>query len=42
MLVVQTKDKDRPEFKILLKAYQSPEVKKFVDEKYKGSVAAAF
>lgn len=42
VLVVQTKDKDRPEFKILLKAYQSPEVKKFVDEKYKGSVAAAF
>lgn len=42
VLVVQTKDKDRPEFKVLLKAYQSPEVKKFVTDKYRGSVVAAF
>lgn len=42
ILVVRTQEKDRPEFKILLESFQSPEVKKFVNEKYQGSVVAAF
>ena len=42
VLVVQTDSKDRPEFKILLESFQSPEVKDFVNNKYKGSVLAAF
>lgn len=37
LLVVRTKDKDNPVFQRLIKAYQSPEVKKFIEEKYKGS-----
>ena len=42
VLVVRTAEKDRPEFKILLKAYQSPEVKDYVLKTYKGSVMPAF
>lgn len=42
VLVVQTDSKDRPEFKILLESFESPEVKEFVNNKYKGSVLAAF
>lgn len=33
---------DRPELKKLAAALQSPEVKKFIEEKYKGAVIAAF
>lgn len=42
VLVVRTKEKNRPEFKTLLESFQNQEVKKFVTEKYKGSVVAAF
>lgn len=42
VLVVRTEDKDRPEFKVLQSAFQSPEVKAFVLDKYKGSVVPAF
>ncbi|MGN1209842.1 MAG: MetQ/NlpA family ABC transporter substrate-binding protein, partial [Duodenibacillus sp.] len=42
VLVVRTADKDRREFRILLESFQSPEVKKFVQDKFKGSVVAAF
>lgn len=38
LLVVQTKDKDKPVFQKLLKAYHSEEVKKFAEESFKGSV----
>ena len=37
LIVVRTKDKDDPVFQRLLKAYHSPEVKKWIEEKYKGS-----
>jgi D-methionine transport system substrate-binding protein len=42
VLVVRTNEKDKPEFKILLESYQSPEVKDFVLKTYKGSVVPAF
>ena len=42
VLVVRTEDKDRPEFKVLQSAFQSPEVKAFVLDKFKGSVVPAF
>lgn len=37
LLVARTKDKDNPAFKKLIKAYQSPEVKQFVLDHFKGS-----
>ncbi|HMM21780.1 MAG TPA: MetQ/NlpA family ABC transporter substrate-binding protein [Selenomonadales bacterium] len=37
LIAVRTKDKDDPVFQKLLKAYRSPEVKQWVEEKYKGS-----
>ncbi|HWR40723.1 MAG TPA: MetQ/NlpA family ABC transporter substrate-binding protein [Patescibacteria group bacterium] len=37
LLAVRTQDKDKPVFQKLIKAYHSDEVKKFIDEKYKGS-----
>jgi D-methionine transport system substrate-binding protein len=42
VLVVRTDEKDKPEFRILLESYQSPEVKDFVLKTYKGSVVPAF
>ena len=42
VLVTRTEDKDKPEFKTLLASFQSPEVKQFVKDKFKGSVVAAF
>jgi D-methionine transport system substrate-binding protein len=39
LLVVRTVNKDNPVFQKLIKAYHSDEVKKYVDEKYSGSVA---
>ncbi|HJV45361.1 MAG TPA: MetQ/NlpA family ABC transporter substrate-binding protein [Bacillota bacterium] len=38
LIAVRTADKDKPVFQKLIKAYQSPEVKKFIEDKYKGSV----
>lgn len=38
VLAIQAKDKDKPWVAKLVKAYHSPEVKKFVLEKYKNSV----
>jgi len=38
VIAVRTKDKDNPVFQSLLKAYRSPEVKQWIDEKYKGSI----
>lgn len=37
LLVIRTKDKENPIFKKLVKAYQSPEVKEFVLDHFKGS-----
>lgn len=37
LIVVQTKNKDNPVFQKLVKAYRTPEVKQWIDEKYKGS-----
>ncbi len=37
LIAVRTKDKDDPVFQKLLKAYRSPEVKQWIEEKYKGT-----
>lgn len=42
VLAVKTKDKDNEALQKLAKALNSPEVKKFIEDKYKGSVVAAF
>lgn len=42
ILVVRTGDETRPEIQKLVKALTSPEVKKFIEEKYKGSIAPTF
>lgn len=42
VLVVRTEDKDKAVFKTLQAAFQSPEVKQFVLDKFKGSVVPAF
>ena len=38
IIAVRAEDKDRPEFKTLVESYQNDEVKKFVDERYKGAL----
>ncbi len=42
ILAVRTKDKDKDSIKALSKALNSPEIKKFIEEKYKGSIIPAF
>jgi D-methionine transport system substrate-binding protein len=42
LIVVRTKDKENPAYQKLVKAYQSPEVKQFILEHFKGSVVPAF
>jgi D-methionine transport system substrate-binding protein len=42
IITVRTGDENRPEIQKLVKALQSPEVKKFIEEKYKGAVVPAF
>ncbi|MBP7247838.1 MAG: MetQ/NlpA family ABC transporter substrate-binding protein [Negativicutes bacterium] len=42
VLVVRTGDEDRPEIKALAEALQSPESKKFIDEKFKGDIIPVF
>jgi len=42
ILAVRVKDKENPAFQKLLKAYHSPEVKQWIDEKYKSSVVATW
>jgi len=39
---VRTADKDKPWVAKLVKAYQSPEVRSFVSEKFAGSMVPAF
>ena len=42
VLVVRTGDENRPEIKALAEALQSPESKKFIDEKFKGDIIPVF
>lgn len=42
VLAVRTKDKDKDSIKALSKALNSPEIKKFIEEKYKGSIIPSF
>ena len=42
ILVVRKGDENRPEIQKLVKVLTSPEVKKFIDEKYKGAIVPAF
>lgn len=42
VLVVRAEDKDKESIKKLGQALQSPEVKKFIEDNYKGSVVPAF
>lgn len=42
IVAVRKGDETRPEIQKLMKALQSPEVKKFIEEKYKGAVVPAF
>ncbi|OYU47777.1 MAG: metal ABC transporter substrate-binding protein [Rhizobiales bacterium PAR1] len=42
LIAVRTVDKDKPWVKALVEAYQSPEVKAFIAEKFKGSVLAGW
>ena len=42
IIAARSKDKDNPQYKNFLKAYQSEEVKKFVNEQFKGSIVVAW
>ena len=42
LIAVRSEDKDKPWVKALVEAYGSPEVKKFVEEKFKGSVLTSW
>lgn len=42
VLAVRAEDKDKPYIKALSKALTSPEVKKFIEEKYNGSILPSF
>ncbi|MCG7392225.1 MetQ/NlpA family ABC transporter substrate-binding protein [Microvirga sp. ACRRW] len=42
LIAVRSEDKNKPWVKALLDSYYSPEVKKFVDEKFKGSVLTSW
>lgn len=42
VIAVRTKDKDQEYIKALSKAVNSPEVKKYIEDKYKGSIIPAF
>lgn len=42
VLAVRKKDKDKPYIKALSEALNSPEVKKFIEEKYNGNIVPAF
>lgn len=42
LIVVRTAEKDRPEFAKLVAAYRSPEVKKYIEDTFKGAVIPAW
>lgn len=42
IIAARSKDKDKPEYKEFVKAYQSEAVRKFIADKYKGTIEPAF
>jgi D-methionine transport system substrate-binding protein len=42
IIVVRTGDKDKSWVKTLVESYRSPEVKKFIEEKFKGAVLTSW
>jgi D-methionine transport system substrate-binding protein len=42
VVAIRQGDEDRPEIQALIKALQSPEIKDFINEKYKGAIVPAF
>jgi D-methionine transport system substrate-binding protein len=42
IIAVREGDDSRPEIQALIKALKSDEVKKFIEDKYKGAVVPAF
>lgn len=42
IIAVREKDKDQPAYKKFVQAYQSDAVKKFIAEKYKGTIVPAW
>jgi D-methionine transport system substrate-binding protein len=42
ILAVRKGDENRPEIQKLMKALNSPEVKKFIEDKYKGAILPSF
>jgi D-methionine transport system substrate-binding protein len=42
LLAVRAVDKDKPWVKLLVESYRSPEVKSFIEEKFKGAVIASW
>jgi D-methionine transport system substrate-binding protein len=42
IIAVRTEDKDKPWVKALVESYHTPEVKKFIEEQFKGSVLTAW
>lgn len=42
IIAARSKDKDKPEYKEFVKAYQSEVVRKFITDKYKGTIEPAF
>ncbi|MFN4310113.1 MAG: MetQ/NlpA family ABC transporter substrate-binding protein [Ferrovibrio sp.] len=42
IIAVRSQDKDKPEYAKLVQAYRSPEVKAFVEEKFKGAVVTSW
>jgi len=41
-VAVRAKDKDKPVFKALVSAYQSPEVAQFIETRFKGAILPAW
>ena len=42
IIAARNKDKDKESYKAFVKAYQSEAVKKFIADKYKGTIEPAF
>ena len=42
ILAIHEGDENRPEIQALVKALQSPEVKKFIEDKYQGAILPSF
>ena len=42
IIAARNKDKDKAEYKAFVKAYQSDSVRKFIADKYKGTIEPAF